>query len=88
MTAEPFRTNVPQAVLDDLERRLERTRWPGEVEGAGWDYGTAPPRHRPTRRRLPLRYRLRQRTRRHRRPLGLFSPARTHGCRGRPPARP
>ena len=40
MSAEPFRINVPQAVLDDLTRRLERTRWPGEVEGAGWDYGT------------------------------------------------
>ena len=40
MTAEPFRINIPQAVLDDLERRLELTRWPGEVEGAGWDYGT------------------------------------------------
>ena len=40
MTAEPFRINVPQAVLDDLKRRLETTRWPGEVEGAGWDYGT------------------------------------------------
>lgn len=40
MTAEPFRINLPQAVLDDLTRRLELTRWPGEVEGAGWNYGT------------------------------------------------
>ena len=40
MTAEPFRINIPQAVIDDLKRRLELTRWPGEVEGAGWDYGT------------------------------------------------
>jgi pimeloyl-ACP methyl ester carboxylesterase len=40
MTAKPFTINVPQAVLDDLQRRLARTRWPGEVESVGWDYGT------------------------------------------------
>jgi epoxide hydrolase len=40
MTAKPFTINVPQAVLDDLQRRLAHTRWPDEVEGVGWDYGT------------------------------------------------
>src|SRR5262245_37276906 len=30
---------VPDAVLDDLDRRLEATRWPGEIPGSGWDYG-------------------------------------------------
>ncbi|MBW8482722.1 epoxide hydrolase family protein [Actinomadura parmotrematis] len=35
----PFRLHVPQADLDDLAARLDRTRWPDEVEGAGWDYG-------------------------------------------------
>lgn len=27
-------------VLDDLRQRLERTRWPDELDGVGWDYGT------------------------------------------------
>jgi pimeloyl-ACP methyl ester carboxylesterase len=40
MEIEPFVVDVPQATLDDLEVRLTRTRWPDEVEGAGWDYGT------------------------------------------------
>lgn len=40
MTVHPFTINVPQATLDDLHRRLARSRWPDEVEGAGWDYGT------------------------------------------------
>ncbi|MEU5987683.1 epoxide hydrolase family protein [Spirillospora sp. NPDC047418] len=36
---KPFRIDVPQADLDDLADRLARTRWPNEVDGAGWDYG-------------------------------------------------
>ena len=39
MHATPFRVDVPDAVLADLRERLARTRWPDEVEGAGWDYG-------------------------------------------------
>jgi microsomal epoxide hydrolase len=35
----PFRIEVPQADLDDLNRRLAATRWPGEVRGAGWERG-------------------------------------------------
>jgi epoxide hydrolase len=35
----PFRVDVPQADLDDLRDRLARTRWPGELPGAGWAYG-------------------------------------------------
>jgi hypothetical protein len=31
---------VSDAVLDDLRTRLERTRWPGVVEGQGWARGT------------------------------------------------
>ena len=37
---EPFDIHVPDAVLDDLRERLSRTRWPDQIEGAGWDYGT------------------------------------------------
>jgi epoxide hydrolase len=35
----PFRIEIPQSALDDLQARLERTRWPDELPGAGWDYG-------------------------------------------------
>jgi hypothetical protein len=36
---QPFQIAVPQGSVDDLRERLRRTRWPDEVEGAGWDYG-------------------------------------------------
>jgi len=36
----PFRVDVPEAVLDDLRERLARTRWPDQIPGSGWDYGT------------------------------------------------
>jgi epoxide hydrolase len=40
MTApEPFHISVPDADLTDLRERLTRTRWPDEIDGAGWDYG-------------------------------------------------
>ena len=35
----PFRIEIPQADLDDLHDRLDRTRWPGEVPGIGWTRG-------------------------------------------------
>ena len=37
---EPFQIDVPVAALDDLRRRLAGTRWPDEVPGSDWDYGT------------------------------------------------
>ncbi len=40
MSVQPFRVAVAQATLDDLRERLARTRWPDEVAGAGWEYGT------------------------------------------------
>ena len=39
MDIRPFTVNIPQPALDDLRSRLARTRWPDEVDGAGWDYG-------------------------------------------------
>lgn len=39
---EPFRITVPQAALDDLHRRLDATRWPSEISGAGWARGVPP----------------------------------------------
>jgi Epoxide hydrolase N terminus len=38
---EEFRTDIPQAELDDLRDRLARTRWPDQLPGVGWDYGIA-----------------------------------------------
>jgi pimeloyl-ACP methyl ester carboxylesterase len=40
MAITPFQIAVPSAELDDLRARLARTRWPDQLEGAGWDYGT------------------------------------------------
>lgn len=40
MDIQPFTIQVPDAVLDDLQRRLAATRWSGEIPGTGWDYGT------------------------------------------------
>ena len=39
MAGDPFRIAFPQADLDDLHARLDRTRWPDELPGVGWDYG-------------------------------------------------
>jgi hypothetical protein len=33
---DPFRIEIPQADLDDPHRRLDSTRWPDELPGAGW----------------------------------------------------
>jgi epoxide hydrolase len=35
----PYRIDVPQADLDDLHDRLDRTRWPDELPNVGWAYG-------------------------------------------------
>jgi hypothetical protein len=39
VTIRPFRIEVPQADVDDLQARLLHTRWPDEPADAGWDYG-------------------------------------------------
>ena len=36
---KPFKINIPQSDLDDLQARLERTRWPDELPGLGWSRG-------------------------------------------------
>ncbi len=35
----PFQVNIPDSAIEDLKKRLARTRWPDEVPGTGWDYG-------------------------------------------------
>jgi pimeloyl-ACP methyl ester carboxylesterase len=37
---EPFVIAVPEPVLEDMRDRLARTRWPDQIAGTGWDYGT------------------------------------------------
>lgn len=37
---KPFKIDVPDAVLDDLQDRLARVRFPDQLKGADWDYGT------------------------------------------------
>lgn len=39
-TIAPFLIDIADAELDDLKRRLDDARWPAELDGAGWDYGT------------------------------------------------
>ncbi|GAA0656692.1 epoxide hydrolase [Streptomyces malaysiensis subsp. malaysiensis] len=41
MEIHPFRIDVPQPDLDDLRQRLERTRWPERLPGAGWSDGAS-----------------------------------------------
>ena len=37
---EAFTLKVPSAVLEDLQSRLARTRWPDQIQAASWSYGT------------------------------------------------
>ncbi len=39
MTITPFRIDVPQTALDDLQRRLTDARLPAKLPGDGWDTG-------------------------------------------------
>ncbi|CAM3452855.1 MULTISPECIES: epoxide hydrolase family protein [Saccharibacillus] len=36
---QPYRIDIPQSDLDDLQQRLSHTRWPEEAPGGGWNYG-------------------------------------------------
>src|SRR5260370_35084997 len=40
MSAQPFTIQIDDDVLSDLQQRLQRPRWPDEIPGTGWDYGT------------------------------------------------
>jgi epoxide hydrolase len=35
----PFRIDIPQADLDDLQVRVRHSRWPDELPDVGWSYG-------------------------------------------------
>ena len=36
----PYSIDLDDGIVRDVRERLARTRWPDEVDGAGWDYGT------------------------------------------------
>lgn len=38
-TITPFRIDIPQEDLDELNFRLARTRWTDALPGVGWSYG-------------------------------------------------
>ena len=40
MDVQPFKVQVPDATLKDLQERLTQTRWSDEIPGSDWDYGT------------------------------------------------
>ena len=40
MGVQPFKVQVPEETLKDLQDRLALTRWPDEIPGSGWDYGS------------------------------------------------
>ena len=40
MNILPFKVDVPESKLQDLKARLDITRWPDEIAGSEWDYGT------------------------------------------------
>ena len=37
---DPFEIAISDEVLDDLRQRLRHTRWPDEMPGTGWEYGS------------------------------------------------
>jgi len=39
MNIKPFQIAIPEAELNDLQKRIENTRWPGEIAGEGWRRG-------------------------------------------------
>ena len=43
MNLRPFRIAVPDAAIADLNARLDRTRWPDEINDADWGWGTSLP---------------------------------------------
>jgi len=39
VSIQPFTASIPESELKDLAVRLDRVRWPDELDGAGWGYG-------------------------------------------------
>ena len=41
-SVQPFTINIPDTVLNDLQRRLSNTRWMNPLESTGWKHGINP----------------------------------------------
>ena len=39
-SVKPFKIDISDSILEDLRARLDRTRFPDQLDGVGWDYGT------------------------------------------------
>ena len=40
MQIQPYTISISPFIIEDLRERLGRARWPDEISGAGWNYGT------------------------------------------------
>ena len=40
MSIQPFVIDIPDETINHLNRRLQDTRWPDEIPGSSWDYGS------------------------------------------------
>ena len=40
MSISPFQIDIDKAILEDLRSRLLATRWPDQLDGSDWIYGT------------------------------------------------
>ena len=40
MDIQPFTICISPYIIEDLRERLGRARWPDEISGSGWKYGT------------------------------------------------
>ncbi|HTI94543.1 MAG TPA: epoxide hydrolase [Puia sp.] len=40
MSVQPYSISISPFVIEDLRERLGRARWPDEISGSGWEYGT------------------------------------------------
>ena len=40
MDVQPYEVHISDDTLEDLRQRLARTRWPDEIPGSSWDYGS------------------------------------------------
>src|SRR5690606_20049963 len=43
MNIKPFKIAIPDSAVEDLKDRLDRTRWPEEVNDDDWSYGARLP---------------------------------------------
>lgn len=37
---KPFKINIDQSIIDDLNKRIANTRWMDEIDNSKWEYGT------------------------------------------------